>query len=163
MEITVAKHAGFCFGVKRATDRLEQAIADRRAGERIFTLGTLIHNDVYNQMLYDQGVRVIDIGEVEMLAAESAPEAPVTVFIRAHGIPRGDEEQLKHLCARYPYFRYEDCTCPFVNSLAKIPYFTDEIISSSVVLPPSMYVALIRGIGIYLKDSLRPLPVGATP
>ena len=41
MEITIAKHAGFCFGVKRATDRLETAIRDKREGERIYTLGTL--------------------------------------------------------------------------------------------------------------------------
>ena len=29
MEVTIAKEAGFCFGVKRATDRLEEAIAKK--------------------------------------------------------------------------------------------------------------------------------------
>ena len=37
--VTVAENAGFCFGVKRATDRLEQAILEARSGERIYTLG----------------------------------------------------------------------------------------------------------------------------
>ena len=44
MKITVATNAGFCFGVKRATDRLEEALAQARAGETIATLGHLIHN-----------------------------------------------------------------------------------------------------------------------
>ena len=45
--ITVAKNAGFCFGVKRAVDTLLSAIESKREGERIFTLGTLIHNGVF--------------------------------------------------------------------------------------------------------------------
>ena len=72
MKVTVAKHAGFCFGVKRATDRLETAIREKQKGERIYTLGTLIHNDVYNRMLEEQGVRVVSIDEVKALA-ENAP------------------------------------------------------------------------------------------
>ena len=48
MTVTVAKNAGFCFGVKRATDSLESAIENKREGERIYTLGNLIHNDIYN-------------------------------------------------------------------------------------------------------------------
>ena len=39
MSIRIAENAGFCFGVKRATDRLESAINGRSEGERIFTLG----------------------------------------------------------------------------------------------------------------------------
>ena len=105
MEITVAKHAGFCFGVKRATDRLERAIAEKRQGERIYTLGTLIHNDIYNQMLAEQGVRVIAIEQVEAMAKEASENAPVTVFVRAHGIPREDEALLRRLVEQYPSFR----------------------------------------------------------
>ena len=44
-----------------------------------------------------------------------------------------------------------------------IPLLTDAMIPSGSALPLSMYVALIRGIGLYLKFSLRPFPVGATP
>ena len=32
MKITVAKNAGFCFGVKRATDSLEAAIEKKERG-----------------------------------------------------------------------------------------------------------------------------------
>ena len=61
MEITVAKNAGFCFGVKRATDSLEERIRDSKDGERIFTLGTIIHNGTYNAMLEKKGVRRVSV------------------------------------------------------------------------------------------------------
>ena len=44
--VTVAKNAGFCFGVARATKAVETEMADHPAGERIFTLGRLIHNEI---------------------------------------------------------------------------------------------------------------------
>ena len=45
LEITVAKNAGFCFGVARAAKLIEEAADNAVCGERIFTLGKLIHND----------------------------------------------------------------------------------------------------------------------
>ena len=119
MNIEIAKNAGFCFGVKRATDRLEEAIA-KDTGERLYTLGTLIHNDVYNQQLAEQGVRITTIGEVKELAESSEEKSPVRVFVRAHGIPREDRAHLDDLCRAYPYFHYEDCTCPFVSKIHRI-------------------------------------------
>ena len=41
MDITIAKNAGFCFGVKRATDSLESEIVNKREGQRIYTLGNI--------------------------------------------------------------------------------------------------------------------------
>ena len=120
MEITVAKNAGFCFGVKRATDSLEAAIKSKSEGERIFTLGTLIHNDTYNAMLKDKGVRVTSIDEVRALSESASSDAPVTIFIRAHGIPKQDEALLSSLSEKNPYFRYFDCTCPFVKKIHNI-------------------------------------------
>ena len=120
MEITVAKNAGFCFGVKRATDSLEAAIKSKREGERIFTLGTLIHNDTYNAMLKDKGVRVTSIDEVRALSESASSDAPVTIFIRAHGIPKQDEALLSSLSEKNPCFRYFDCTCPFVKKIHNI-------------------------------------------
>ena len=55
-KITVASNAGFCFGVKRATDSLEAALQNAKRGERIFTLGHLIHNETYNDSLRRRGV-----------------------------------------------------------------------------------------------------------
>ena len=115
MNVTVAKNAGFCFGVKRATDELEDALENKRVGEQIFTLGTLIHNDTYNQSLYQKGVRVTDILHISEIAKSACEEHPVVVFIRAHGIPKADEELLISLSKENKYFRYVDCTCPFVK------------------------------------------------
>ena len=119
MNIEIAKNAGFCFGVKRATDRLEEAIA-RGTGEKLYTLGTLIHNDVYNKQLAEQGVRITTGEEIGSLAESASEQAPVRVFVRAHGIPREDRERLDLLCQKYPHFHYEDCTCPFVSKIHRI-------------------------------------------
>ena len=120
MKITIAKNAGFCFGVKRATDSLEEKIKSKKLGERIFTLGTLIHNETYNEMLKSQGVGVTSIAEIPSLALSASVDNPVTVFIRAHGIPRDDEEILSSLASQNPYFSYIDCTCPFVKKIHNI-------------------------------------------
>ncbi len=120
MQVKIAENAGFCFGVKRATDELEKRLAEHNAGERIYTLGTLIHNDTYNASLYEQGVRVAKIEDIPCLAKSSSEDSPVTVFIRAHGIPRTDEEVLRDSAEKYPFFKYVDCTCPFVKKIHKI-------------------------------------------
>ena len=48
MNVTVAKSAGFCFGVKRAIDTVYQEI---EKGEKVFTLGPIIHNEQVVQEL----------------------------------------------------------------------------------------------------------------
>ena len=120
MNIVIAKNAGFCFGVKRATEELEARLKDNRTGERIYTLGTLIHNETYNRWLYEAGVRVTNISSVRALANEASEDKPVTVFVRAHGIPKQDEDVLKECSENNPYFTYCDCTCPFVKKIHKI-------------------------------------------
>ncbi len=117
--IEIAKHAGFCFGVKRATDRLEEVLA-AGTGERIYTLGKLIHNDIYHRKLEEAGVGVTSIDRIPALVATATASSPVRVFVRAHGIPREDEELLAAMMRINPHFRYEDCTCPFVKKIHKI-------------------------------------------
>ena len=117
--IEIAKGAGFCFGVKRATDALEEAIA-KNDGERLYTLGTLIHNDIYNKQLKEQGVDVVSISDIPALAESASGASPVRVFVRAHGIPREDERLLSEWSEKNPYFSYVDCTCPFVKKIHKI-------------------------------------------
>ena len=120
MKVTVAKNAGFCFGVKRATESLENALDAREGGERIYTLGTLIHNETYNQSLADRGVGVTDMGSIEEIVRSACPQSPVKVFVRAHGIPKEDEAMLDAYAKSNPYFEYVDCTCPFVKKIHRI-------------------------------------------
>ena len=119
-EIVVAKNAGFCFGVARATSAVEREIASRPKGERIFTLGRLIHNETYNQRLVSRGVHVITPDEVEQLARESTVEAPVKVFVRAHGMTAETENLLRRCADAYPHFSFVDCTCSFVKKIHRI-------------------------------------------
>ena len=120
MKVVVADNAGFCFGVKRAVDRLTDALDTRRGGERIFTLGTLIHNDVFNRELRERGVELADIESIGEIAAAASESAPVKVFVRAHGIPKEDEQRLAALASENAYFEYIDCTCPYVKKIHKI-------------------------------------------
>jgi len=120
MSVTVAKNAGFCFGVRKATERLEAKVASARKKERIYTLGHIIHNETYNAMLKAKGVEVTSMSELPQLAKSASEDSPVTVFVRAHGIPREDKLLLKSLSSENQYFKYEDCTCPYVKKIHKI-------------------------------------------
>ena len=120
MEITIAKNAGFCFGVKRATDSLEAAINEKKLGDRLYTLGHLIHNAPYNQSLKQRGVECISMQNIDDVAKSATKDSTATVFIRAHGVPRYDEERLSAIARENPFFSYVDCTCPYVKKIHRI-------------------------------------------
>ena len=62
MHITVAKTAGFCFGVDRAVKMVE-ALLD--AGKKVCTLGPLIHNPIFIDQLKQRGVVIAeDVSQV---------------------------------------------------------------------------------------------------
>ena len=77
MSVTVAKTAGFCFGVRRAVELAEQQ-AEKNG--TIFALGEIIHNMHEIRRLEEHGVRT----------AQTLAEIPdgAKVLIRAHGVPR---------------------------------------------------------------------------
>ncbi len=120
MPVTLAENAGFCFGVKRATDTLEAAVAAAEPGRKIYTLGHIIHNDTYNKSLADRGVMTADEADIERIASESSDSSPATVFIRAHGITAELDRLLADCKAKNPYFDVVDCTCPYVKKIHRI-------------------------------------------
>ena len=121
MSVTIARHAGFCFGVKRATDFVEALTEKKGQSTRIYTIGSLIHNRIYNESLEKAGVRAIEIGEAATKAEETAKEEKACVFvIRTHGIPKEDEALLRDLEMRYSHVKVEDMTCPFVKRIHTI-------------------------------------------
>ena len=119
-EVIIAKNAGFCFGVKRATDTLEEAVNAAEPGRRIYTLGHLIHNDTYNRALAERGVVTVSEDDIERIAAQSSAENPATVFIRAHGITKELDALLAKCREENPYFEVVDCTCPYVKKIHRI-------------------------------------------
>ena len=118
--IVIASNAGFCFGVKRATDVVEQRIKNKKDGEKIYTLGHLIHNEGYIKYLEENGVFSIDISDIEHICENASADAPVTVYVRAHGIPCEDEALLCKCRTENQYFDYIDMTCPYVKKIHKI-------------------------------------------
>ena len=107
MKVRVAETAGFCFGVKRAVDKVyEQA---EKAEGFIYTYGPIIHNEEVVKDLTARGVKVIGSKE-ELDGLESG-----TVIIRSHGVSREIQERLE---ARG--LNLVDATCPFVKKIHKI-------------------------------------------
>ena len=104
MQITLAKTAGFCFGVNRAVTMLYDLVND---GVRVSTLGPIIHNPQVISDLERRGVKILE-------SAESAsPDAKIV--IRTHGV----EKDVLSLCEE-KHFDYIDATCPFVKKIHKI-------------------------------------------
>lgn len=104
MSITVAKSAGFCFGVNRAIN-IVNSLLDQNV--KVFTLGPIIHNmEVVNE-LEGRGCKAVEsIGEVE----ENS-----TLVIRSHGVPKYVIDKLDENSVKY-----EDATCPFVKKIHNI-------------------------------------------
>ena len=105
-EVTTAKSAGFCFGVKRAVDMVYD---EAKKGERVYTLGPIIHNQQVVEDLEKKGVKVIDsVNDIN-----NGYDA--TAIIRSHGVP---EKVIKAL--REKNVNIVDATCPFVLKIHKI-------------------------------------------
>ena len=101
MSVVVAKSAGFCFGVNRAVELVEQAVKE---GRQVVTLGPIIHNRHAVARFEEMGVRVIE---------DPAQAQPTdTVIIRSHGVTRQVYTQLEERG-----IQIIDATCPFVKRI----------------------------------------------
>lgn len=106
MEVILAESAGFCFGVKRAVEKVYEQAA---IGKKIYTFGPIIHNEEVVKDLENKGVTVIETEEELTLLTEG------TVVIRSHGVS-------KHICDLIAQSGLEcvDATCPFVKRIHNI-------------------------------------------
>ena len=110
MSVRVAKSAGFCFGVSRAVELVEQAAKD---GKNVVTLGPIIHNRHVVDKFRGLGVGVIEEPE------EAQPGQ--TVIIRSHGVTRAVVERLEKQGVEII-----DATCPFVKRIHGIVSRAEE-------------------------------------
>jgi 4-hydroxy-3-methylbut-2-enyl diphosphate reductase len=100
MEVLLAEEFGFCFGVERAVEMVEDAVGE---GVRpIRSLGPLIHNAQEMERLGGLGVSTID-------SPEEAGSDTIAV-IRAHGVTPQVQHDLEQRAAKVI-----DATCPFVT------------------------------------------------
>ncbi len=106
MEVILAESAGFCFGVKRAVEKVYEQAA---IGKKIYTFGPIIHNEEVVKDLENKGVTVIETEEELTSLTEG------TVVIRSHGVS-------KHICDLIAQSGLEcvDATCPFVKRIHNI-------------------------------------------
>ena len=104
MSIRKAESAGFCFGVNRAITIVGDLIRD---GERVCTLGPIIHNMEVVRELKEHGCRPVEsIDEVQ---------PGEILVIRSHGVPKSVIDQIEQ-----KQLRFRDATCPFVKKIHRI-------------------------------------------
>ena len=104
MNIKRAESAGFCFGVSRAVNIVNDLLND---GEKVCTLGPIIHNKDVVEELNSRGCVVVEnISEVPQGA---------TLVIRSHGVARSVIDELEK-----SKISYKDATSPFVRKINKI-------------------------------------------
>jgi len=105
MGVILAKSAGFCFGVKRAVDKVYE---EAKKG-RVYTYGPIIHNEEVVNDLEKRGVHaILDTSELKDLQKG-------IVVIRSHGVEKGVYDTIKS-----EGFTVVDATCPFVLKIHRI-------------------------------------------
>ncbi|MDW8066204.1 MAG: 4-hydroxy-3-methylbut-2-enyl diphosphate reductase [Aquificaceae bacterium] len=104
MEILVAEHAGFCFGVRRAINIAEDALKNLEKAGSIYSIGPLIHNPQEVKRLQEKGLALLE--------REEDLKENTTVVVRSHGIPPQRERELLSKGVRIL-----DATCPFVKAV----------------------------------------------
>ena len=115
MEIRVAKTAGFCYGVQRAVDMVEQALAEGKT--HIYTYGPIVHNDFVVEGFRKQGVEVIKDFDMLRRMCEDGTLKKAVVVIRAHGV---GAEVYRLLRDPELGITLIDATCPYVKKIHKI-------------------------------------------
>lgn len=104
MQVLLADEYGFCFGVERAVDMVEEAIGE---GDTVRSLGPLIHNEQEMERLGKYGVTTIN-EPVQIQRGETA-------VIRAHGVTPQVQRELEENATKVV-----DATCPFVTRVQRL-------------------------------------------
>jgi len=102
MVVEIDKQSGFCFGVQNAVEIAEKALLN---GEKVFSLGPIVHNDKEVERLSTLGLASIDHDEFMKLKN-------CKVLIRAHGEPPET-----YITADKNNITIIEATCPIVRRL----------------------------------------------
>jgi 4-hydroxy-3-methylbut-2-en-1-yl diphosphate reductase len=103
-KIILARHHGFCMGVKRAIKIAEEAAKD--SGRKVTILNEIVHNESVVNRFREQGV-----GQV--FSVDSAPQG--TLIISAHGVAPDVKQRAEELG-----LDVIDATCPLVTRIYTI-------------------------------------------
>jgi 4-hydroxy-3-methylbut-2-enyl diphosphate reductase len=102
MQVEIDKRSGFCFGVQNAVEIAEKALLE---GEKVYSLGAIVHNDMEVERLSALGLVCIDHSEFKELY-------DCKVLIRAHGEPPET-----YMIAQKNNITIIEATCPIVKKL----------------------------------------------
>jgi 4-hydroxy-3-methylbut-2-enyl diphosphate reductase len=102
MKVEIDKKSGFCFGVQNAVEIAEKALL---LGEKVFSLGPIVHNDKEVERLSSLGLVSIDHERFRELKN-------CKVLIRAHGEPPET-----YTTAEENNITIIEATCPIVKKL----------------------------------------------
>lgn len=140
MEVVLAKHAGFCNGVKNAVD-MALSLAEKYG--HIYTLGELVHNENVTEYLKERGAECLDISRVDELK-----EGDVAL-IRAHGITIQLENELR---ARGVILY--DATCPVVKKNHRLAKERANIGDSVIIVGDKNHDEVV-GLVSYAGDKVK--------
>jgi len=102
MKVTVDTSSGFCWGVVRTVNIAEKELA---AGQKLYSLGDIIHNPVEIERLRSEGLETVTHDDLEKLRG-------ATILIRAHGEPPETYTRAQELG-----ITLIDATCPVVGKV----------------------------------------------
>ena len=102
MQVEIDRKSGFCFGVQNAVEIAEKALLE---GEKVYSLGSIVHNDMEVNRLKTLGLTSINHDEFQELR-------DCKVLIRAHGEPPET-----YLTAIKNNITIIEATCPIVKKL----------------------------------------------
>lgn len=108
MIVTIDNSSGFCWGVVRTIDKVEETL-DNKQDKQVYILGDVIHNPKEIERLEKKGLTTITHSDLQNLNPDNS-----SVLIRAHGEPPST-----YNLAQQFGIDLIDATCPLVTSLQK--------------------------------------------
>jgi 4-hydroxy-3-methylbut-2-enyl diphosphate reductase len=131
VQVYLARHFGFCYGVENAIDIAFRTIAEN-PGRQIFLLSEMIHNPQVNADLQASGVRFLQDNLGRQLIPFDTLTADDIVLIPAFGTTLEIEKKLKDIGIRVENY---NTTCPFV----------EKVWNRSEVIARNSYTIVIHG------------------
>lgn len=113
LQIFLARHFGFCYGVENAIEIAFRTV-EENPGKRIFLLSEMIHNPQVNADLQSHGVEFLQDTYGKQLISFETLTADDIVIIPAFGATLQMEEKLRRLGIKTEKY---NTTCPFVEKV----------------------------------------------
>ncbi|MDE7127484.1 MAG: 4-hydroxy-3-methylbut-2-enyl diphosphate reductase [Bacteroidales bacterium] len=110
VHVDIDSNSGFCAGVIKAIKNAESFLDTDGHGEKLYSLGAIVHNESELARLEQKGLVTIDKDDLSEITDASGK----TLLIRAHGEP-----PQTYRTAGALGFKVIDCTCPVVLKLQK--------------------------------------------